>query len=535
MVKTLSQQVYQAFKRKGLHLHVDASHYLEGSLSEVDLNELSVPLQKIIESVDRDELHSNVVNIDVIKEAVASVLRDLDTTDDDGVVQSLPLEIIDVFAIPKMAYDPDRKGFLETSKNKNLYPDGEAKAAMFKDRYQIIQQRLSRNPHFMKPVIVTADAAGDDATYLQIIPIDSLKSRDTLGSHGVEQENDTVYLLGMLIQYEENRYHLQDMSGHVNVNLDFAQLTTGMFTEQCIVLAEGNYIDSIFHVKVLGLPPSEPSSTTRRIFRDIDLFGGHAHRRELEKLGVREKEMEDTLFVILSDVWLDNLSVLSKLKELFRGYAHAVPDAFVFIGDFCEEPYGKDQAKRVRDGLTTLGEIIHAHQSLIEVPCIFVPSPDDPGPANILPRPPLQASLTAGIRDKLPNCEFVTNPCRIRWYSQEIVIYREDIHSKMQRHCVIPPDTRETDLVHKHLVKTLLDQASLCPLPLSIRPIHWGYDHAMRLYPHPDVLILADKHDQFCIEYEETQCFNPGSFYQSGFSFTAYWPASKTVEPSCLK
>lgn len=47
-------------------------------------------------------------------------------------------------------------------------------------------------------------------------------------------------------------------------------------------------------------------------------------------------------------------------------------------------------------------------------------------------------------------------------------------------------------LLSEQLVKTLLDQGHLCPLPLSARPIHWEYDNALRIYPLPDVLVLAD-------------------------------------------
>ena len=35
---------------------------------------------------------------------------------------------------------------------------------------------------------------------------------------------------------------------------------------------------------------------------------------------------------------------------------------------------------------------------------------------------------------------------------------------------------------------TLIDQGHLSPLPLSVQPIHWEHDHALRLYPLPDVV-----------------------------------------------
>ena len=44
---------------------------------------------------------------------------------------------------------------------------------------------------------------------------------------------------------------------------------------------------------------------------------------------------------------------------------------------------------------------------------------------------------------------------------------------QMRRNCVLPPAEYETELLAEHLVKTLIDQAHLCPLPLAIRPIHW--------------------------------------------------------------
>ena len=43
------------------------------------------------------------------------------------------------------------------------------------------------------------------------------------------------------------------------------------------------------------------------------------------------------------------------------------------------------------------------------------------------------------------------SPRRIRFYTQEIVVFREDMVSKMQRHCIVPPSDEETDEAHKHV------------------------------------------------------------------------------------
>jgi DNA polymerase epsilon subunit 2 len=79
----------------------------------------------------------------------------------------------------------------------------------------------------------------------------------------------------------------------------------------------------------------------------------------------------------------------------------------------------------------------------------------------------------------------------MRFFTQEIVIFRDDLLKKMQRHVVIAPNLSEgsPELVEQ-LVKTILDQGHLCPLPAHARPIHWELDHAMRLFPLPHLVSL---------------------------------------------
>lgn len=48
-----------------------------------------------------------------------------------------------------------------------------------------------------------------------------------------------------------------------------------------------------------------------------------------------------------------------------------------------------------------------------------------------------------------------------------------------------------------HAARTLLAQAHLVPLPLACAPVDWAYDHALRLYPAPDLLVLGDRVERF--------------------------------------
>jgi DNA polymerase epsilon subunit 2 len=43
-------------------------------------------------------------------------------------------------------------------------------------------------------------------------------------------------------------------------------------------------------------------------------------------------------------------------------------------------------------------------------------------------------------------------------------------------------------LVYTQLVKTIIDQAHLCPLPLMACPINWAFDSSLQLFPLPDVV-----------------------------------------------
>jgi DNA polymerase epsilon subunit 2 len=42
------------------------------------------------------------------------------------------------------------------------------------------------------------------------------------------------------------------------------------------------------------------------------------------------------------------------------------------------------------------------------------------------------------MRQKVKHVTFASNPCRLRYYTQEIVLFREDLLKKMQRHLVVP-------------------------------------------------------------------------------------------------
>lgn len=55
---------------------------------------------------------------------------------------------------------------------------------------------------------------------------------------------------------------------------------------------------------------------------------------------------------------------------------------------------------------------------------MFVPGPNDPGLGHVLPQPALPSYFTAELSALLPGAVFATNPCRIRYFSRELVVFR---------------------------------------------------------------------------------------------------------------
>ncbi|OWK53763.1 DNA polymerase epsilon subunit 2 [Lonchura striata] len=309
------------------------------------------------------------------------------------------------------------------------------------------------------------------------------------------------------------------------------QFHSGLYTESSFVLAEGWYEDEVFHVNAFGFPPTEPSATTRAFYGNINFFGGPSSSsvKASAKLKQLEEENEDAMFVFVSDVWLDQAEVLEKLHMMFSGYSSAPPTCFFFCGNFSSAPYGKNQIQSLKGSLKALADIICEYPSIHKSSrFVFVPGPEDPGPGSILPRPPLAENITQEFRQLVPFSVFTTNPCRVQYCTQEIIIFREDLVNKMCRNCVRFPNS--TMDIPNHFVKTILSQGHLSPLPLYVSPVFWAYDYSLRVYPLPDLLVTADKHDPFTVTSSDCLCINPGSFPRSGFSFKVFYPSNKTVE-----
>lgn len=108
------------------------------------------------------------------------------------------------------------------------------------------------------------------------------------------------------------------------------------------------------------------------------------------------------------------------------------------------------------DNFDALAELLASYEQIIGTShFIFVPGPLDPWGSTMLPRPPLPMAFTARFRARIPLAHFACNPCRIKFFGQEIVVMRQDLMDRMLANLVgVKPDLTSTDT--KRYVRSVL-------------------------------------------------------------------------------
>jgi hypothetical protein len=88
-------------------------------------------------------------------------------------------------------------------------------------------------------------------------------------------------------------------------------------------------------------------------------------------------------------------------------------------------------------GFKALADLIASFPTLSQhSQFIFVPGPTDPWTSSTLPRPAIPQNFVQPILSKVPRAVFTSNPARIQYFNQEIVIFREDLMGRMLRNLV---------------------------------------------------------------------------------------------------
>ncbi|KAH7476908.1 DNA polymerase epsilon subunit 2 [Phytophthora ramorum] len=526
-----SKRVLRACKLQGLSLHADALRRLTDELT----NESSLQLEDVIyaikNNIDRSKMTTSVVTLGALESALDTLLAVSAENDFEQI------QVFGAFDTPRLHFNTHNNSYeLKADAHRRLHAGPESRIQLLRDRFMSVDLRVKRNRLFAPP----SAALANTTEYMELSRIESL-----LGMTGLRR------VIGMLGQDERNRMYLEDFTSRIIIDLTNAVYTDGLFTINCVVLVEGEVIDDVLHVQSMGFPPPETKETSLEVLGGIDPLGVEVSAQQREQIRTLEASDHHATFIVLSDVHLDDPQVMSKLDELFQGLDSVQPTLFILMGDFMSTSIGggagSNSLQDLREYLEDLGNLILKYPGIAENSrFVLVPGPNDPGSSRAFPRHPLPDLCTRELVRKVPNVMCSTNPCRIRYYTQDIVIFRDDLQQKMQRHAILPPmpseheeaamdesdeagqSVSQTD-ISKHLAKTLIDQAHLCPLPLMANPINWDFDSSLQLFPTPDVLILGDSTEQYQLGYSSVGVFHPGPFH-ADFSFVFYRPSTNTTE-----
>ncbi|KAE8146255.1 DNA polymerase alpha/epsilon subunit B-domain-containing protein [Aspergillus avenaceus] len=584
-----------------------------------------------IATLDDSSMRSRMLD-DLYPSARASTSTVIEPSEQE--ISNLPLhprhwmKVIDAFSIPRLIYNADKKYF-EASKSKpTLFPHPSHKTALFRDRYNIIYQRLLRNESFQMslhssdmPSLSRSSSSFAPNQCYKLTPVANL-----LGRSGTSH-----LLLGLLSVSPTGDLSLADLTGSIALELSHARMIPedgAWFAPGMIVLIDGIYEEEetirgstlggnggiggaiggrFIGVSICG-PPCERremslgtnnQQSTKEInstggFGWVDFLGvGSERARGPRMRQIQAKCLQDlqeatddscrTKIAIMSEVNLDNVKTLDALKRLLGRYNDMPlgerPMAFVLIGNFVHQALinsgGQAGSIDYKEHFDSLAMVLSEFPSLLQRSTfIFVPGENDPwssafsaGAASTIPRHPIPEQFTSRVKrafatanaepaqsqSSYPSGEAIwtTNPSRITLFGpvHDIAVFRDDISGRLRRSAVStrqdPGNTTGMDEATSHevgytspreglvnkaerteaeynpisstvnvsrkLVKTVLDQGTMSPFPISLRPTLWDYASSLHLYPLPSSLVLADPEAApFCMTYEGCHVMNPG-------------------------
>ncbi|KAK6360570.1 DNA-directed DNA polymerase epsilon, subunit B [Orbilia blumenaviensis] len=509
------------------------------------------------------------------------------------------IHVVDAFSQPKYKYNHSRKQF-ERAQKPSLLPDASSKAQIFLTRYYLIHHRLLRNPSFQPPTFAPSNSmtSRGTKTYFKITPI----------AHLLGRSGKPFFIFGLLsTSPDTGQLMLEDPTGSIQLDITHARPIPEdgvWFCPGSFVVVDGTFeADGRFTAYTIGQPPSERRETSAEVFGHMDFLGinmplefsaggggGRGLRLAEKKLANEGKGR----IVVLSEVHLDLPKTHEALTKLFEKWESEsneedeveVPAVVVMCGRFVSDGFGVGNGSLgYKEALDTFAVTISAFNTLLtKTTFVLVPSDADPwgaaftgGASGVLPRKGVPDVFSGKLKRVFTVANpankkdggggkvvLGSNPCRVGYFTREIVVFRDDLGARFSRNAVrfkdlsgadgadepthkgkggteeehmdvdgltgandvpstqqeeeeetAPVQNRVPDSVKmaRKLVKTVLDQSYLSPYPINIRPVLWDYTHALTLFPLPNYLILADSSTPpFTVTYEGCHVVNPGSF-----------------------
>ncbi|KAI9675602.1 MAG: DNA-directed DNA polymerase epsilon, subunit B [Caeruleum heppii] len=218
----------------------------------------------------------------------------LDVDDDDEDQTNDPrrwLKVVGAFHQPRLTYNVGKKHFEKISTPPSLFPPPSHKTHLFRNRYNLIHQRLLRNEKFQTPTVArsavvpslqrsTSSLATTQSSYT-ITPIANL-----LGRSGSQH-----LLLGLLTIAPNGTLAIGDLTGSIALDVQHAipiPQEGSWFAPGMIVLVEGIYEEE-YNSNTIG-DAGGIGGTISGKFIGLSIGGPPAERREIT-LGISGSEL----------------------------------------------------------------------------------------------------------------------------------------------------------------------------------------------------------------------------------------------------
>ncbi|KAK3501781.1 DNA polymerase alpha/epsilon subunit B-domain-containing protein [Neurospora crassa] len=370
------------------------------------------------------------------------------------------LKVIHAFDQPRLMYNVGKKHFERDPSKPSLLPAASHKTDAFRNRYNVIHQRILRNEAFQSSSVQGSSLRqrtnANGLSSHKITPIANL-----LGRHGSNH-----MLLGMLVVLPTGSLAISDLTGTITLDLSHAVAIpedSAWFTPGMIVLIDGVYeeeeetmtmgnglsgssgvggtIGGRFQGFFIGQPPCEKRRVTLGVsgpdgtgadhtigggFGWIDFLGVGSERavgskmRKLEHRILRQPALlEDGRpsrgrAVIIGELNLDQPRSLQALRKILGLYASdpegCTPMTFVLAGNFTQHAVmargGSGGSIEYKEFFDALASTLADFPSLLTTATfVFVPGDNDGwvsafsgGAATPLPRKPVPDLFTSRIR-----------------------------------------------------------------------------------------------------------------------------------------